>query len=226
MEEKRVQIHRIATADKSRIFVDRGQEFEDINFYTNLAHQDAVDFSVHLYVTIDERPKPGEWYLVEPFGKNTGYIPQSVACMDEGEEEDAIKFDARKIVATTDLKLKYKCDGCKRSENVDTVYTCSCEFLPSLTTKFQKLYASLNGIDFGTVFFDHKYESWDNRFDFDVVPVTDSSTNTITIHQIKENWSKEEIPQLVVDILNKLNEDQANIPDDADLLKYVSDYIK
>jgi len=48
----------------------------------------------------------------------------------------------------------------------------------------------------------------------------------VQINQIKENWTKEEVPQLVVDILNKLNEDQANIPDDANLLKYVSDYIK
>jgi len=41
----------------------------------------------------------------------------------------------------------------------------------------------------------------------------------------KTNYNIEEIPQLVLDILNMLNDKQESIPDDADLLEYITNYI-
>jgi len=41
----------------------------------------------------------------------------------------------------------------------------------------------------------------------------------------KETYTKEEIPQLVVNILNQLNDDQEIIDSDSDLLQYIKNYI-
>lgn len=100
--KKTCKVILISTEYKGGLAIGRGK--------LRQVHKKAGAGRLHLFMISDETPEVGDWYLVEPFGKNTGYIPQSLARLEAGEEKDAVDYGAKKIVATTAPLIRCACE--------------------------------------------------------------------------------------------------------------------
>ena len=191
--KKRCRIIMLPTDEASQIAVCKYNERKGI-FYGNERSIEKDLQNQHLYITTDEEIKEGDWYLL-------GNIPrQSTGNLG--------KPDAKwlKIIATTDPKLYTEMDnGFEKSTKRVKV------FIPQIPQSFIEEYYKAGGIDEVDVEYHSKtigiseYEV-DTKTGLNVqIPKVDSH-NTITIHPIKDSWSREE----VVDLFRKYQHAKAN----------------
>lgn len=127
----------------------------------------------HLYFTTDEEIKEGDWYINS---QNKPYLNRAGNTNFEG-----LYDKCKKIVSTTDSSLG----------------------LPQPTTAFIKKYVELAGIDEVDLEYEDKgkyiseefggiaHDTWIPNLQLKV------SHNTITIHAIKDSWSREEVIKLM-----------------------------
>ncbi len=166
----------------------------------------------HLYLTVDEKPRSGDWFVLE--GKEVFKAYNStnsgIWFRREGKSgyEASIK-DCRKIVATTDTSLTKKVMDYSKPDKYDVGNEMfkgkpqyKKEHLPSPSQAFIKKYCELGGIDEVLV----EYELDDRN----MLPFSDTnypaklktdSYNTITIKSVEEKtYSKSELQVLKSDI--------------------------
>ncbi|AGO49552.1 hypothetical protein Phi4:1_gp139 [Cellulophaga phage phi4:1] len=147
----------------------------------------------HLYLTVDEKPRSGDWFVLE--GKEVFKAYNStnsgIWFRRDGKSgyEASIK-DCRKIVATTDTSLRFGHD--------DTVPYPKRKTLPSPSQAFIKKYCDLGGIDEVLIEYTLKGHPSIPSKHWDIIPKVDSH-NTITIKPFKDSWSKEEVTKVLLE---------------------------
>lgn len=135
--------------------------------------------SNHLYFTTDEEIKAGDWWLRDKEVSNKT-ISHGIC-------------DCKKIVATTDELITGYIQ--QQDSEVD-IERC----LPKPSEAFLKKYCDLGGIDKVEIEYIEILEQDDvQMYEFRTgkYEIKVDSHNTITIHQIKNNWTKEEVESLL-----------------------------
>lgn len=194
----RVRVHMLPTEDKSEISYGnsgQGKPIYHLSFrpvYNNRTYQ-------HLHITTDEEIKEGDWYYN---GMNKMVVK---ATNRYSEMKNPIPH--RKIIASTDPKLEVQCGNnpnCKKQ-------------LPQPSQSFIKKYCELGGIDEVDVEYEIKHNCTVDGganpclTDMKLCEINGCETiyrlkvdsyNTITIHAIKDSWSRKEIEQVIHQAIN------------------------
>lgn len=151
----------------------------------------------NLYIVSDEEIKEDDWVYnsisneLEKWSYK-GWI----------EAPDFEYLGYYKIIATTDISLKIKCDECKAWENRNDVsYTCTCKSLPQPSQQFiEKFIGEYNkGNQIEEIFVKYIQElSIDSGGQLieEEVYLKINSDNTISIRS-KINWSVEEVEEIL-----------------------------
>ena len=156
----------------------------------------------HLYITINERPKVGDWYIVLlngniPTLEQIKTINDNVWVNKELFETTRHIDNCYKIIACTDNLLNLECDcgyikkvntglcsGCGRFTNIPLMPTFSISFIK----KYIEMYNKNTPIESCMIEYEQPFPG--NPSIFDTLKV--NNNNEITIKRCKESWSKEE----------------------------------
>jgi hypothetical protein len=162
----------------------------------------------HLYITTDEKIEEGDWYYGVILGVET------VQLCDNKEHEielTATKYLCRKVIASTDPKLKLKVvdrNTCKPIAS-GIMHKYKNIQLPQIPQQFIKEYCKAGGIEEVDVEYEeYMTEGWipsysnpDNsnldqpaELDYRIKVNPD---NTINITSIKDSWSRDEVGMLM-----------------------------
>lgn len=161
----------------------------------------------NLYFTSDEEIKEGDNYYAVTFEACLVFI---CASDEEGIDLNE-KFNARKIIASTDTKLT-KCEGCDRNKGTENIYTCSCNavMLPQIPQSFVEEYAKQGGIDEVELELELKPIPKDMPIDYEMLDETHhsnhrlklTSNNEVIVNLIEEKmYSREEVMELLMTAL-------------------------
>lgn len=166
----------------------------------------------HLYVTIDKRPKNGDWYIY-----NGELLRQQ---NDKFNKTAKLLNKNHVIIATTDKSLKITDNNL--GENWQGIF-------PGIEISFIKKYCNLGGVNKVTVEYKEFYIDAVNGkkinyfgFEFDdavadgsvipkkvIVPKINSD-NTVNIELEKNSWSRKEVSLLLFKFLNRPSFDLPN----------------
>lgn len=167
-----------------------GYQVCDSRFTSNQLQTAGFDV-FHLYFTTDEDFIAGEWVL---FG-DVVMIAQSFddRVVYDNDGNSFMKYDCKKIIATTDHLSKLTAGSSE--EGMAGIY----RRLPQPSKAFIEEYCEEGGIDEVDVEYERMHcgcnefgctcEGTKSKLKVD-------SHNTITIHPIKDSWSREEIEQI------------------------------
>jgi hypothetical protein len=150
--------------------------------------------SHHLYFVTDDEMKEGDWVLFGDVVMVATSFGDRVICDEEGNS--FMKHDCKKIIATTDPELlnwqcHHKCIGTQLSEGI-----CQCykKRIAQPSKAFIEKYCKEGGIDKVEV----EYQVFPYKTG-DIVSKTYrlkvNSHNEITIHPIKDRWTREEVEE-------------------------------
>jgi len=200
--KQEVQVVMLPTEDKSPLFI--GKRDKKLHYFfkgqepNNAIHQ-------HLYITVDQKIEPikeGDWvYWADPEGI-TSDINQVVSVNEEmifmshpeHSETEASPNECRKIIATTDKKLRHT----KITPDQNHVYT---KGVPQVSQSFIKEYCDKGGIDKVMVEYDQALVGI-GAFPEYTQGLKLNSDNTINISLIEEKmYSREEVEDLLWDAL-------------------------
>lgn len=174
-------------------------------------YQDCI--AQHLYIISDDEIKEGDYFINEqPYNKlslwkcEDGIIPKSL--------------NPRKVIATTDPNLQYRCNCCFGTGIIEEepCRTCIGGYtgkLPQPSKAFIEKYCKVGGIDEVMVDYQNFYVKGNytntcvicgktfnetDKLGFvcpdHILPIV-SKDNTITIHSIKDSWNREEVERLL-----------------------------
>ncbi len=191
----------LPTEDKSIIYADQNnapqlyERYQGIKQGQLMSNQPPRFNNQHLYFTTDEEIKEGDWFIRK--------IEVSLG-IEQYIKGDHLYSGDKKIVATTDeslYKQDYFPDGVK----------AGMEQLPQPSQAFIEKYCELGGIDEVLVEY-NEIATWcddgkackcnmpkfcpERRNGIKNILKIDAH-NTITIHPVKNSWSKEEVIQLI-----------------------------
>ena len=204
MELKRIQVHILPAIQESTHIRTYGNKQGLLYLKEKLKMGYILDGVTcrHLYITSDEEPKIGEQCLYNDKEGNHAFIE----IFDKGEI--FTPHLCRKIIATTDKKLiindwvgviEHKLEGKYEDSN----------YVPQLEQSFLKEYCK-NPDGKWCVEYDMKLPYCTkircllpNCSCTDVLTLKLNQDNTITIHPIKDSWSREE----VINILHQYSEE-------------------
>ena len=192
---KRVQVHMLPTNGKDIAMLSKRVKdgmLQSANGPEGVANCNTMWQPQHLYFTTDEEIKEGDWYLL-------GNTPRQ-------STGDLGKPDTKwlKIIASTDPKLltelgRYKKMDARESFTFKKGRELPSDYkLPQPSQAFIEKFCKVGGIEYVNVEYTRdmdsmqlnidskgKISSWKLKVDF--------IHNTITIHPIKDSWSKEEV---------------------------------
>jgi len=195
--KKNIQVVMLPTDEELKppfisIRVDKyGDSDNHLTYQTN--EFNGRDRPQHLHFTVDEKPEVGDWCV---------YFGTDIMKHDNNEVWD--KDKCRKIIGTTDTKLKLgTCEGCKQDKDYRHFFIkCTCS-LPQPSQAFIEKYCKVGGIwkvlveyeEFIIVTQDDLLDS-QNKAPKAWLPKVNSH-NEITIHPIKDNWTRGEVTELL-----------------------------
>lgn len=158
--------------------------------------------AIHLYITTEDKIKEGDWCL----NLKDNHIFQATYTDMNNINSTNPAYDnynsCKKIIATTDKSLKFKVYDYDRPQKYNPVketWTGKPKYkhihLPQPSESFIKKYVELGGID--EVMVEYEEDNTSNLWGQDIgtapLKIKTSSHNTITIHSIKESWSREDM---------------------------------
>ena len=196
--KKEARVHRLSTEDSmsSPFYVDKHN-----NIYEWGEDLKASGTPQHLYITTDEEIKEGDWCL---FFDSVGNLFTDRPQQYLGEKAGHTLNDGlRKIIATTDPKLH-------TNEVVEEDMHMYKKSLPLIPQSFIEKYCKAGGIDEVLVEYTTKIvEGTDlgNKCHY-VKPDKPklNPDNTITIHPIKDSWSRDELLNILLTFSHYIND--------------------
>lgn len=208
MENKivRAKVHMLPSKDKSEVVLHESGKLGylprlSLNMDWEFVEKDWTN--QHLYFTTDEEIKEGDWVVcldeIDSTVQNWS-VSQAIFKYNNGGNCNS----DMKIVATTDTSLQ--CKGCLDNKN-EQKYFYDCNCIPHPPQTFLKNYIEAGGsIDE----VDLEYEVIDKGFinalkgnhNYDYKLKVDPIHNTVTIHSIKDSWSKEEMIEKFKSFIN------------------------
>lgn len=210
--KEKAQVILLPTENKSNLILNESLNIlGDNNYFSKLAVKlNSYINYYHLYIVSDEEIKEGDWYLSQtyPSSKINKYLSQKPCKFTDEDkkiiEENNFQNITFKIIATTDASLNSK----KLNENsyqlkYKTIY------LPQPSQGFIEKY--IKEYNKGNIITDILVEYNDctqlcacqNENIECQYPLCKqkqlrvSKDNTITIHPVKDTWSREEVEQLL-----------------------------
>ena len=213
MERKRSKVIQLPTKDETCVLVNaytRSQDNSGILSYIEAQdlHGDFTDEELelkgyehqHLYFTTDDRVDEGDWILwwdkVCQVKRNRVTSTVETVCGNV-----APRIDFRKISSSTDPKLTITTKRDAIGAEVTGEKTFDCP-LPQPSQAFIEAYCKAGGIDevdieYETIIGDDNGtgSKWHPNYNTSQILKVDSH-NTITIHPIKDSWSREEIDKI------------------------------
>ena len=186
----------LPTKSKSNITLDRGK-LELINKPQIGSLINSIVEGICLYITINERPKVGDWYIVLlnggiPALEQVKNINDNVWVNKELFETTRHIDNCFKIIASTDNLLSLECDcgyikkvntglcsGCGRFTNIPLMPTPSSSFIK----KYIEMYNKNTPIESCMIEYEQPFPG--NPSIFDTLKV--NSNNEITIKRCKES---------------------------------------
>jgi len=208
MEVKRVKVIMLPTTQASDIFKYRLKPDNKVHiaYHPKAQHkywEKDKDVNQHLYFTSNEEIKEGDWYIynnqVEQCKSNSMGLIKS--CNNSGRNPLELLniVLCRKIIASSDEALKiitspylFKNGGVCKSKEFN---------LPQPSQSFIKEYCDKGGIDEVNVEYEH-----DDTVPYPKLRLKVDSHNTITIHPIKDSWTREEVEELLSDLSNDIDQ--------------------
>lgn len=173
MERKKAQVIMLPTTQDSRIFIHDGKLQSCYDGGAAVAND--IDWKCqHLYIASDDEIKSGDWVLFGDVVMVATSFDDRVIYDEEGNS--FMKYDCKKIIATTDLIKLYPPStefGAPQNE----------EYIPQPSKAFIEKYCKVGGIDEVDIEYNDK----------GVVLRGRGGERTITIHPIKESWTREEV---------------------------------
>ena len=176
MERKRAQVIMLPTTQDSMLFIHDGtlQSCYD----DGAAVANDIDWKCqHLYIVTDDEIKEGDWFMF--YGE-----PR------QAKDLIAEPVNQGKIIATTDSELMVQGSTPDSAKEWKKVFE-----LPSPSQSFIEKYCKVGGIDEVDVEYEELYGA--SNFPLGIYSLKVESDNTITIHPIKDSWTREE----VIDVL-------------------------
>jgi len=182
MEVKRAKVYRLPTENASNAIISNNGTVKKFEYHgTQLLTQSYLKSigkeSYHLYFTTDDKIEIEDWY----YNSTSNRVYK---CTDDQLYEG----DNRKIVATTNENLKYTDHRVSPVPNFMD--------LPQPSKAFIEKYCKVGGIDEVLIeYVNRTYTEWanGNMNPKDYCKIKLDSHNTITIHPIKDSWSREEM---------------------------------
>jgi len=176
---RKIQIHMLPTEDESNIVkLNSGNIL--YNYREPVKAQKPHYTNQYLYITTDEKVKDGDWYY-STFPHNRG--------VNQRKGNWRTCFNERKIIATTDTKLGVT------DLRVSPVHNFID--LPKPSKSFIEAFCKAGGIKKAMV----EYNLIDglnySLHTPDIKELKVNSHNEITIHPIKDNWTREEVTELL-----------------------------
>jgi hypothetical protein len=182
METMKAKIHMLPTKEKTDIILIEGTG--KLEHKNNLVHTLGYDYMIcqQLYFTTDEEIKEGDWFYY--VGKILKYE----------EDEHTLSPNCKKIVATTDKSLGFASFG---GQDILT--------LPHPSQAFLEKYCKVGGIDEVLIEMEedlikvydnpggHSGGHWEPNPKTGGYKILIKFDNTITIHPIKDSWTREEV---------------------------------
>lgn len=225
METKRTKVIMLPTKDMSSIYVNKyinethntSPIMFDTNPFMNSEEAKECGFEYqHLYITTDDEIKEGDWFIL-------GNVPRiCTSCTDITVSTDNVwanKELVNKIIATTDKSLV-----------IDTTYSNGKykgkKYLPQPSQAFIEKYCKVGGIDEVLVEYikelkvgycancnggsDLSFQctcTKGKRTYYSELQLKIDSHNTITIHPIKDSWSRKEVEDILHKAFKFINTD-------------------
>ncbi len=191
MEKKRCKVIRLASKDNAAPIDDQNQVGQGLscNEVPNFHKYNPQ----HLYIVSDDEIKEGDWYIN---GMN------EVSQFEVGVSSTAFYKEQGipKIIATTNPELGIGKKIEITEDKVDNIIP-NWKRLPQPSKAFIEKYCKAGGIDEVLVEYEYKYlrnpEFYGTGMENTkwLVPKVDSH-NTITIHSIKDSWTREEVEKI------------------------------
>ena len=191
---KRCKVVMLPTEDESGIYTFAADELI-FNPQGECLHTRG---NQHLYFTTDEE--------IKPFEKCWVFDSEDNSVFYNGREENTKGLTHtnffHKIIATTDPKL---CIKLHKGEVVDKSYPSKFHYrLPQPSQAFIEKYCKLGGIEYVDVEYTLTQSIKNKLISGNMMKANEShfipevdSHNTITIHAIKDSWSREEVIELL-----------------------------
>lgn len=176
MELKRAKVVMLPTDRKSTLYTLLGNQLPTI-YIGDYDYSDGVlRMNQHLYIITDEEIKEGDWCIL--FKDHKNYLFKALP-IDEYN-------NCKKIVATTDTKLYI---------TIGEYYNAYNKELPKPSQAFIEKYCKVGGIDEVNVEYECTHaDRAPNGID---CGIKINSHNEITIHPIKDSWTRKEVIELI-----------------------------
>lgn len=198
MEKRKVKVIMLPTEDKTNIGINTDNDLIYSNHKLTTFHSNVI--MQHLYITTDDEIKEDDWF----YCYNTGLIYRVTKHSDLKRIN---KSECVKIIATTDnsLIIEYQLHSITNKETIIN--------LPQIPQLFLKEYCEKKGIDevlvdFNTVVENsygetHVLTGKESKSYLKTCNTISSNPdisfdNTITIHPIKDSWTKEEVDNIIL----------------------------
>jgi hypothetical protein len=216
MLKKKAQVVMLSTEKATRI-QKFGVSLRDKQNYLLPHVKESLGYYQELYIVVDERPKPDEWFITNGcilrkcnHIKVQGGIEMIVDTVG-GEHHNSV---CKKIIATTNADLKINCNNPSWCDT-DSNPKCDCR-LPQPSDSFIKRYieAFNQGVPIVDVMIEYAVK-WTNFQDdeYDTVLKVNPKDNTITITRCKESITKKELKSLIVKLKSLSKEEQLVVMD-------------
>jgi hypothetical protein len=197
---KKVQVIMLP-ASKSHLWnnisYNNGKIIDQSLFYNSNEIKEIINYKglqikpQHLYILSNDEIKEGDWCV-----KMSTNSVLFVDCEDNEKLANELSFNYKKIIATTDNFLGYVHQGAM-SQRFFTLPQPSQGFIE----KYVKMYTQGNPITEVLVEYQNRYEgeTGPTRF-LGCFPRINPKDNTITIHPVKDSWSREEVIELLREV--------------------------
>lgn len=201
MESKKAQVNMLPTEDKTDIIVPSkgvGKNVIHLKEYYGNADISMGDSYQHLYFTINEEIKEGDWFISSLDGKP--WCQDGTRVVNDYTTAQLFNMTVwdKKIIATTDKSLRHRCDCCEGTGIIEEESCRNCiggniGYLPQPSQTFIKEYCKLEGIDEVLVKYDLLIAHNSQGSSIKQLDLKVDSQNTIDIIPIKNSFSLEEV---------------------------------
>lgn len=221
----------LPTKSKSNIILDRGK-LELINKPQIGSSINSIVEGICLYITINERPKIGDWYIVLlngdiPALEQVKNINDNVWVNKELFETTRHIDNCFKIIACTDTLLSLKCDcgyikkvntglcsGCGRFTNIPLMPTPSKSFIDKFIEKFnQKAPITDILVEYEDFYSKKDFVNGDDAISYQLKV---NNNNEITIKKQKDSFTREEVIEFAIKCLDNFKPMNAWDNDEAE----------
>lgn len=171
-----------------------------LSYGTKVCEPTVQMTNYHLYLIADDKIRIGDRYLVKCFGEKYGYTKESLGKLEAGQEQLAIKHDAKKVIVSTNTSLGLP----SLSEGFISKYIESYNKGEMITDVMVEVHTAgvwearnshgINGRRCVVCYTTNAIkDSYDCKCGYTLKV---DKSNSVTIRKVKDTWTREEVIEL------------------------------